>query len=109
MNNEEIYDKEIAPLLLQACKICQDNSIPFVAVTEFAPDEFGRTEYLGKNPSVSMLMSSWAARVRGNIDNFFLAAIRYGKEHGHNSIHLAMLKVPCDPLSETSDGDSNGS
>lgn len=94
MEKEKIYDTQIAPLLLQACKICQDNGLPFIAVVEYTEGEHGRTEYLGKAPGIGMLMLSWAAHARDNIDRLIQSAVNHAKIHGHGSIFLTMLKVP---------------
>lgn len=39
---EEIYDKEVAPLLLQAGKICEEHEIPFIAVVFVIGILFGK-------------------------------------------------------------------
>jgi hypothetical protein len=95
MNSEELYDTQIAPLLLQAANLCKEHKIPFIAVTEYNKDDFGCTKYLGENPSVTMLVLHWAYLAKDNVDNLIIALMRYAKEHGHSSVFLQRLGVPC--------------
>jgi hypothetical protein len=38
---EDVYDEQIAPLMAQIIKICQDNQIPMIASFAYASDEDG--------------------------------------------------------------------
>lgn len=94
MTNEEFYDKEIAPKLKELCDLCMKREMAFVASVEFdAPNGGrGRTEFQPKDEgdrlSAAQRIVHWAARCNGNIDSFFIACDRHGREHGHSSIYL---------------------
>lgn len=97
MSNEEFYDKEIAPKLMQLCKQCQDHQMAFVACVEYDPDNqgIGRTEFCppdeGGKLSAAQRITHWAARCKGNIDSLIIACIRHGQKHGHGSAYLTAL------------------
>lgn len=85
---EQIYDEQVAPLLMQAAKICKEAEIPIVAQVEYAEGDFGLTSCLGENPSVSMLILHWAALSKGNLDLLVIKASRWNNGRPHNSIVL---------------------
>lgn len=97
MSNEEIYDSEIAPKLLELCKRCQELGMSFVACVEYdaASAGIGRTEFQmpdkGGQLSAAQRLVHWAARSQGNIDKLFIACDRHGREHGHSSVYLQLL------------------
>lgn len=96
MTNEEFYDREVAPVLLGLAKQCQQRGMSFLASVEYDPENGGRGRTDFQMPDEGGKLSSaqrivhWAARANGNIDSFFIACDRHGKEHGHSSIYLQM-------------------
>lgn len=96
MNNEQIYDEQIAPELLRLASICQKHGMSFIACVEYdAPNSgIGRTEFQMPDQSGKLSAAQrivhWAARCKGNIDSLFVACDRHGQEHGHSSIYLSM-------------------
>ena len=95
MSNEEIYDKEIAPALLELCKKAQDLGFSFVASVEWERGENGRTEYQppANKVGIAQLLVHWAARCNGNVDNLIWTIKKHGKEHGHSSIELRLMEM----------------
>lgn len=89
---EEIYDKEIAPLLLQAAKLCETHGIALVAHVEFEPDKFGLTASPTVNFSLSTLMVLWAAQSKANLDLFMIKVRRWNNGRPHNSMVLRILE-----------------
>jgi hypothetical protein len=87
---EQIYDEQVAPLLLRACKICEEAGIPMVAQVEYGDGDFGLTGWLGKAPSLAMQMILWAAQVKGNLDLLVIKAKRWNNGRPHNSVVLSM-------------------
>ncbi len=91
MSKEQVYDDEIAPLLLKAAKIAQEHEIPFLAVAEWEPGKIGRTQAGGLG-GVEMVLTIAAAHADGNIDSLVMGMARRAKTVGHNSVVLAMLE-----------------
>ena len=92
MTNEEFYDQEIAPKLLELCDKCKERDMSFLALVEFEPEHRGRTERMSSKISIGQRLAHWAARADGNLDAVVFAAKRYAKEHGHNSVVLTLLE-----------------
>jgi hypothetical protein len=88
---EDLYDTEIAPLLLQVGQMCEDAGFSFVAMVEWLPGETGITHSIREGAGASIRLTDMAALSRGNFDSLCTKAIRYGKEHGHNSVFINML------------------
>ena len=88
---EKIYDEQVAPLLLRACKICEEHKLPFVANVELADDSFGTTQYPGESPSFAMRLVSWAVQCKGNLDLLIIKVSRHNGSRKHNSIVLDIL------------------
>lgn len=88
---EQLYDSEIAPVLLDLARKCQTNGLSFVAMVEWDPGETGRTAALVEGSGFGIRMAETAMRALGNVDSLIFALMQYGKEHGHNSICLHLL------------------
>lgn len=96
MTKEEIYDSEIAPVLLKLVNRCQEVGMSFVACVEYDPANqgYGRTEFQmpdeGGKLSAAQRLVHWAARSEGNIDKLMMACDKHGREHGHSSMYLQL-------------------
>jgi hypothetical protein len=102
MTNEELYDAEVAPILLKAGQKCQELGFPMAASVEWERGETGRTEFCpattgDARPSAKQLLVHYAARCHGNIDSLLMAVIRDCEKHGHSSMYLHLLGVPEKP------------
>lgn len=97
MMSEQIYDEQIAPLLLEVGKICQTHGLPLVAQVEYEPGEMGLTKFLPAGSGMAMEMMNKAARCRNNVDSLIMWLMAHAKEHGHSSIFLMQLGVPVKP------------
>ena len=71
-NKEEIYDKEIAPLLKVVGERCTEAKIPFVGVAEYAKSSRGTTFYLPAECDLSMIMLNHCAKMGTNVDGILL-------------------------------------
>jgi len=98
MTNEEFYDAEIAPALLDLCRKCQEREMAFCATVEYDPPTagIGRTEYQPptepvRKVSSHQLLVHWAARCKGNVDALISAIDRNARKNGHSSVYLQML------------------
>lgn len=90
---ETFYDREIAPVLLQLARKCQDNGLSIVAMVEWEPGETGRTAALAADSGFGIRMAETAMRSVGNVDNLIMALMKYGEEHGRSSVFLNLLGV----------------
>lgn len=105
---ERIYDERVAPLLLEALKICQEAGMPMVAWVGYDPK--------GKACGVSKVWpdGSWpddgrrilllgAASQHLGIDNIAIGLARHVRKTGqpHSSIVLRSLGVEPDPERRT--------
>jgi hypothetical protein len=91
---EQFYDREIAPVLLDLARRCQNNGLSIAAMVEWAPGETGRTPALAAGSGVGIRVAELAMQARGNVDSLLLALMKYGKKHGHNSVFLHLLERP---------------
>ena len=80
--SEAIYDEQIAPLLLQAGKLCAAHSLAFVAVVEYGKEERGETHLLPDGSGLAMHMLSMLAASGNNVDRFLLAVIKFCNQEG---------------------------
>lgn len=80
--SEAIYDEKIAPVLAQLGQLCKDHDMPFLAIVEYAPQDFGQTTVQTPDQSMPMTMANIAARCRGNLDSFIISLLRYCRERG---------------------------
>ncbi|WP_439398758.1 hypothetical protein ACRQ5Q_15280 [Bradyrhizobium sp. PMVTL-01] len=94
---EAFYDAEIAPVLKDLAKKCQDNGLSLVAQVEWEPGETGRTVAIVEKSSFGIRMAEAAMRSNGNVDAFLLGVTKYAQEHGHSSMFLNLLNVPTTP------------
>jgi hypothetical protein len=94
VTNEEFYDAEIAPKLLELARACQDRGISIVSMVEYDPGESGETCWLAPGAGIKALVAQWGVKCRGNIDSFFIAASRHGQLYGHSSMVLSMIESP---------------
>lgn len=81
-NKEEIYDKEIAPLLKVVGERCTEAKIPFVGVAEYAKSSRGTTFYLPAECDLSMIMLNHCAKMGTNVDGYIIGLVKYAKEKG---------------------------
>lgn len=79
--SEALYDEKIGPMLLEVGKLCEASGLPFLAVVEYAPGEFGQSQFMPKDCSLPMTMANIAARCRGNLDAFMLSLLRHCREN----------------------------
>lgn len=91
ITNEKFYDEEIAPILMELARKCEDHGISFVASVEYNKGEIGET-YTLQHPGIKMLTAYWGMKCHGNIDNFIMVALKHAKEHEHSSIFLSLIE-----------------
>ena len=93
--NEEIYDKEIAPKLMEIAKLCEKEEIPFLSVVEYSPGLVGRTELQTKDECIKMVMVRHCAKTAPNIDGYIIGLSRWGKKEKVNMDNSIVMKMLC--------------
>ena len=88
---ERRYDELVAPLLLEAGRLCEALGFSFVAAVEWSPGEMGTTHSIQDGASAAINLVGMAALSHGNVDSLFIKVQSYAKQHGHNSVILASL------------------
>jgi hypothetical protein len=91
---EDFYDREVAPVLMDIAKKCQDNGLSITAMVEWDHGETGRTAALTAEAGFGIRMAQAAMQSVGNVDSLIGAIMGYAKDHGHSSVYLKMLGVP---------------
>ncbi len=89
---EQFYDREIAPVLLELARKCQDSGLSMATMVEWAPGETGETIAMAADASIKMRMAVWAIQAHGNVDSLIMALMSYGRRNGHNSVCLKILE-----------------
>jgi hypothetical protein len=92
MTDEEYYDEEIGPRLLEVGQLCQDRGLSLCALVEYEKGKTAHTATMQPDACFGQRMATWACKSDGNVDKLMFAVIRYGKEHGHSSIILSQLE-----------------
>ena len=82
MDNEEFYDREIAPVLLELMEKCLARDMAIIAVVEYKNGETGRTTGLPANASLPMVMINHCAKTVPNIDGYILGVAKYCRQNG---------------------------
>jgi len=80
--SESIYDEQIAPLLLQAGKLCEQHGLAMAAVVEYEKEKRGETRVLPDGAGLAMVMLSMLAASGNNIDKFLMGVIRHCNQEG---------------------------
>jgi CMP-2-keto-3-deoxyoctulosonic acid synthetase len=95
MSTEEIYDKEIAPLMARIIAICKANKIPVVAAFELTDKNQDPVSCLTSlnTESAAMRMLHYMAKCGNNLD-LFIITIQRDKTlmEGHTSAILHLLE-----------------
>ena len=98
---ETFYDTDVAPAILAIARQCEERGLSFLTIIVWDPGEFGRTVSLCEGSGISIRLAYMVARAKGNVDAIIIALMKYGSEHGHNSICLSQLGVPTSPESKS--------
>jgi hypothetical protein len=91
---EAFYDSQIAPVLMDLAKKCEENGLSIAAMVEWQPGETGRTAALAAEAGFGIRMAEAAMQAHGNVDSLIGAIMSYAKERGHSSVCLKLLGVP---------------
>lgn len=80
--NEDWYDRELAPKLLELANACHERGISFLAVTEYEPGSRAQTRRLTDTAGLEMIMIQHCANTAPNVDGYAIGLIRYCREKG---------------------------
>jgi len=87
-NKEQIYDEEIAPILLNAAKLCKKHGFNMVCMTDWGGDDYGETTAISHDAPYTFRVAQYWARSRGNFDIFFPNVLRLMGDRIQESIFL---------------------
>ena len=99
-DKEEIYDKEIFPLMEKIISICKKHDMPFFASFQFSDDGFCTTAGRLNGHVVFDYYDALRHCIEKegiNIDKFMLWIMKGARKEGHSSIVLNQLKIPWEP------------
>lgn len=93
--NQEVYDKEIAPLLEQLRETCSQHGLSVIAQIEIDKEtgKYSRLDILQEGATIAQRIAHWGARCDANVDSLIIAIQKHAKEHGHTSMALHLLGV----------------
>lgn len=94
IDQEALYDAEIAPALLAISQRCQELGVPFVAAVEYKPGEVGQTMYVPEAACIAMQITLRGAASRGNFDGMCISLLRYLHRMGIDASASMFLKPP---------------
>lgn len=78
--NEDWYDREIAPKLKELCEACHARGMSFLSVVEYDPGERARLEHFWPSAGLEMVIIQHAAKTAPNIDSFVIGLAKYCRE-----------------------------
>lgn len=82
MKDEEWYDKEISPKLLELAEECGKRGLSFVSVVEYEPGSRAHIRRLTEDAGLEMMMIEHCATTAPNIDGYVIGLARYCREKG---------------------------
>ena len=94
IDQEALYDAEIAPALLAIGQRCQELGIPFMAAVEYKPREVGQTMYVTDEACIAMQIALRGAGSHGNFDGVCISLLRYLHRMGIDASASMFLKPP---------------
>jgi hypothetical protein len=103
VTDEEFYDTEVAPVLMDLARKHERRGLAFLALAQWdkASKNFARTVTLPERAPAGVRYANALASAttdRGvNIDGFMIAVMKEARETGHSSMILKQLGVPLTP------------
>lgn len=82
MTDEEWYDKEVSPKLLELAEECGKRGLSFAAVVEYEPGSVAHVRRFTEDPGLKMVMIDHCAKTAPNIDGYVIGLARYCREKG---------------------------
>lgn len=90
---EQDFDDKFGPEVLDLAKRVRAAGGSFVNYMTF-DDGGARTVELMEDADITVRMVAMAAAAGGNADRLIQAMLKYGEQHGHNSVFLRLLEKP---------------
>ena len=81
-DNEQWYDKEIAPSLMELAARCKERGMSLVAVVEYEHGERGATYQLTEGAGLAMRMLRMCGQAGDNVDAYMIGLTRYCADKG---------------------------
>ena len=100
--SEKTYDDLIAPLLIQAGRLCEAHGLAMVAVVEYGKEQRGETRFLPDGLGLAMHMLSMLAASGNNIDSYLMKVIKFCNQEGMPLDQSMFLKQYAQPTAQVS-------
>lgn len=108
MTDEEFYDTEVAPVLMDLARKHQERGLGFLALAQW--DKSGKVSRTATLPVGAPASLRWGLSLASastdagvNIDGFMIAVMKEARETGHSSMILKQLGVPLKPAAGLGD------
>ena len=94
---EDIYDEQIAPILLEAGKIAKEHGIDLLACVDISSEDhpYGTVEIRCIDMSkahAAMRLIQFAILAKGNVDSLMMELVKDQKGKPHNSFALRIFE-----------------
>jgi len=94
---EEIYDEQIAPVLLEAGKIAKEHGIDLLACVDISDEDdpyaMAETRCIDMaKANAAMRLVQFAIRAKGNVDSLMIGLVKDQRGKPHNSFVLKILE-----------------
>lgn len=96
-DKERFYDEEIAPVLLDLCRRCNERGLSFLAAVEYEPGSVGRTTQFVEPYGLAIDNARAAIMAKDNADALIGFIVAKAEKRGHSSAYLMRLNVPLKP------------
>ena len=91
--NERWYDEEIAPVLLELAKRCQERDMSFLNSVEYDPGNTGETCVLGSRAGFKAKSIYAAIKSHGNVDALIKALYAEIEKRGETKVSVYMTWI----------------
>ena len=82
MTNEEWYDAEVSPKLLELATACHARGLSFLANVEYAEGDRAETRLFTEDAGLEMQLLARLSDTAPNIDGFIIQVLRYLEQEG---------------------------
>ena len=99
-DKEDIYDKEISPLMEKIIAICKAHEMPFFATFQYSDEGFCSSSQQKNGHDVFHHYNAIRQCIETpgfNIDKYLMWVEKTARKTGHSSIYLTMLGVETTP------------
>jgi hypothetical protein len=92
VTDEEWYDEEISPKLLELAEECGKRGLSFVSVVEYG-DGRAHIRRLAQHAGLEMVMIDHCAKIAPNLDGFVIGLKKYCREKGIDTSASIVIRM----------------